>query len=372
MSQSTQLTAQYSTSARDHVLLETAKADTYPSGKNLRTSSTKSNLAIDFEISGANRQLSQTLESHGRGYRGVLQSVRGKTTVFAISAWNLLSTASRAWRIDGAQSMGAALAYYTLFSITPVLLVVVSVASLVFDETAARSQITEELRRLIGPDGAAAVTAMLSTVRQPSQSAAATIVAAALIFIGATTVFGELQHSLDRIWKITPLEQQPADTSRSASLWALLRTRILSFGMIIGIGFVLMASLALSAGVSALGVWWLPVFSTWGRVTQVFEFLFGLAVITGLFATIYKTLPRVHVRWQEAFVGAAATAILFTIGKWLIGLYIGRSVLSSIYGAVGSVLALLVWVYYSAQIFLFGAELTWAYAHTYGSRKEAR
>jgi membrane protein len=283
--------------------------------------------------------------------------------------WKLFVTAIRAWRDDGAQSLGAALAYYTLFSIAPVLLIVISVAGLLFDEAAARSQIAVELQRLVGSDGAAVVITMLDSVNQPAQSLTATIVGITLVFIGATTVFGELQNALDRIWNVTQSDEKRIEVSYAVSLWALVRARILSFGMILGIGFILMVSLALSAGISALNHWWTPTFSHWTRFMEIADMAFSFVVITGLFAVIFKTLPRVHVRWDEVFIGAVITALLFSVGKWLIGIYIGKSAFSSVYGAAGSLLALLVWVYYSAQIFLFGAELTWAYAHIYGSRK---
>jgi membrane protein len=184
--------------------------------------------------------------------------------------------------------------------------------------------------------------------------------------VGATTVFGELQDALDRIWRA------PARDS-GKGLFNMLRVRLLSFSMIMGIGFLLMVSLVASAALAALGKWWSPVFGGWATLAQVVNFVFSFAMVTVVFGMIYKIMPRVRVEWRDVWVGAAVTALLFTIGKHLIGLYIGKSSVASGYGAAGSLVVVLVWVYYSAQIFLLGAEFTWVYAHTFGSLKgEAR
>ena len=276
--------------------------------------------------------------------------------------WVLIKTAFNAWNDDYAQSMGAALAYYTMFSIAPLLLIVMSIAGFAFGEEAARGEIAGQLQNLMGEQGALAVQALLESVKKPAQGLAATTIGAVLLLIGATTVFGELQNSLDRIWR-APVR------NKSSSLWTLLRSRLLSFGMILGIGFMLMVSLVFSAGLAAVGKWWSPWFGGLDAMAGLANFVFDFVFTTAMFALIYKVMPRVQVRWDEVWIGAAITAILFTAGKFLIGLYIGRSGVVSGFGTAGSLVAVLVWVYYSAQIFLMGAEFTWAYSHIFGSRK---
>jgi membrane protein len=181
------------------------------------------------------------------------------------------------------------------------------------------------------------------------------------LLIGATSVFAELQDALDRIWR--------APKRSKAGIWSLLRSRLLSLGMIMGIGFLLMVSLVVSAALAALGKLWGPLFADWEILANVIDFLVSFVFTTTVFAMIYKIMPRVKVAWADVWIGAAVTALLFTIGKFLIGLYIGKSGLTSGFGAAGSLVVMLLWVYYSAQIFLMGAEFTWAYALTFGSRK---
>ncbi|RQP21989.1 YihY/virulence factor BrkB family protein [Piscinibacter terrae] len=273
--------------------------------------------------------------------------------------WSLLLHAARSWSQDYAPSMGAALAYYTLFSIAPLLLIVISVAGFVFGPDAARGEIMAQLQGLIGDEGARFVQGLLEAAHRPGQGVVATLAGLALLLVGATTVFNELQDALDRIWR--------APARRKSGVWNLLRTRLLSFGMIMAIGFLLMVSLVASAALSALGRWWGPVFSEWELLGHAIDFLLGFATITLAFALIYKIMPRVHIQWHDVWIGAAVTALLFTVGKLLIGLYIGKSGVTSVFGAAASLAVLLLWVYYSAQIFLLGAEFTWVYAHTFGS-----
>lgn len=276
--------------------------------------------------------------------------------------WILIKAAASSWVDDYAQSMGAALAYYTMFSIAPLLLIVISIAGLIFGVEAARGEIVGQLQELMGPQGAQAVQGLLESVSKPTESLAATLLGGILLLLGATTVFGELQTALDRIWR--------APKRNKAGIGSLLRARLLSFGMVMGIGFLLMVSLVVSAALAALGKLWGPLFAGWEALAHLINFAVSFAFITILFAMIYKFMPRVKVDWADVWIGAAVTAFLFTIGKFLIGLYIGKSGLTSGFGAAGSLVAVLVWVYYSAQIFLMGAEFTWAYALTFGSRKE--
>jgi membrane protein len=278
------------------------------------------------------------------------------------TVWRLAKEAASSWSDDYAPSMGAALAYYTTFSAAPLILIVVSVAGLVFGQEAARGEIFAQLRGLIGEQGAVAVEGLLQSVSKPKDGALGTVIGIVVLLIGATTVFAELQDALDRIWRA------PART-RSSGLWTLIRARVLSFGMILGIGFLLMVSLVVSAALSALGNWWAPIFGGWELLLQGVNLLVSFALITVIFALIYKIMPRARVEWRDVWIGASVTALLFSIGKSLIGLYIGRSGVTSGFGAAGSLAVLLVWVYYSAQIFLLGAEFTWVYAHSHGSRR---
>ena len=264
-----------------------------------------------------------------------------------------------AWSEDYAPSMGAALSYYSLFSIAPLLLIVIGIAGAAFGEEAARGAIFGQLQGLIGADSAKAVEAMLQAADKPKQGLVSTIIGVAILVLGAMTVFGELQNALDRIWRA------PARTQTSG-LWNLLRTRLLSFGMILGVAFLLMVSLVLSAALAALGKWWGPAF---GVLAHGVDILVSFGLVTVVFALIYRFIPRVHVAWHDVWLGAAVTSLLFAIGKFLIGLYLGKASVASTFGAAGSLVVLMIWVYYSAQIFLFGAEFTWVYAHRLGSRR---
>ena len=275
------------------------------------------------------------------------------------SWWALVKTAVSSWIDDYAPSMGAALSYYTVFSLAPLLLIVISVAGLVFGEDAVRGELFNQLQGLMGGDAAKAVQDLLASVNKPGKGVAGTIVGVALLLFGATTVFGELQDALDRIWR--------APAREKGGLWSLLRARLLSFGLIMGLAFLLMVSLVLGAAISALGKWWGSAFGGWETLLQIVNLIVGFGLTTLVFAMIYKLMPRVHVRWHDVWLGAFVTALLFTIGKFLIGLYIGKSGVASGFGAAGSLIVILLWVYYSAQIFLVGAEFTWVYAKTFGS-----
>jgi membrane protein len=267
-----------------------------------------------------------------------------------------------AWSEDYAPSMGAALSYYTLFSIAPLLVIVISVVGLFFGADEVRGALLGQLQGLLGDEGARAIEEMLDTTSQPKEGIIGAITGIALLLIGATTVFGELQDSLDRIWR-APVKE------KTSGLWKLLRSRLLSFGMILAVAFLLMISLVVTAVLAALGKWWGPMFGGWEVLAHVFNFVVGIGLTTVLFALIYKIIPRVRVHWHDVWVGSAVTALLFTVGKFAIGFYLGKSDVSSSFGAAGSFVVLMVWVYYSAQIFLVGAEYTWLYAHKYGSRR---
>ena len=276
--------------------------------------------------------------------------------------WKLAKAAAAAWVEDRASTMGASLAYYTVFSLAPLLLIVIAVAGLAFGAEAARGEILAQLRGMMGEDAARAVQGLLQSAAKPGEGIVATLIGVALLLLGATTVFGELQDTLDHIWRAP-------ERDKSAGLWGLLRSRFLSFGMILGIGFLMIVSLVLSSALAVLGKFWGPALQGWAVLANVLNLLLGFALTTAVFAMIYKIMPRVRIHWRDVWVGAAVTSLLFTAGKSLIGLYIGKTGVASGFGAAGSLVVILVWVYYSAQIFLFGAEFTWAYAHAYGSRR---
>jgi membrane protein len=276
--------------------------------------------------------------------------------------WRLAKAAASGWVHDYAPSMGAALSYYTVFSLAPLLLIVVSVTGLVFGEEAARGEVFAQIAGLVGTESAQAIEQMLNSLSKPERGALGTVVGVITLLIGATTVFGELQDDLDRIWRAPAREG-------TSGLWRLLRTRLLSFGMILGIAFLLMVSLVLSAAIAALGKWWGGLFGDWEALLQAVNQLVSLFMTTAVFALIYKLMPRVKVRWHDVWLGALATAVLFSIGKFLIGLYIGKTGVASGFGAAGSIAVVFLWVYYSAQIFLLGAEFTWVYAKTFGSMR---
>ena len=243
-------------------------------------------------------------------------------------AWSaMLRRTLSSWIDDDAPTQGAALAYYTLFSIAPTLLIAIAVAGLAFGEEAARGEILGQLRGLMGEEGAATVQALLASLRLPETGGLAMLTGLGTLFIGATTVFAQLQGALDRIWQAP---QPPA-----AGLLAWVRARVLSFGMVMAIGFLLMVSLVTSAALAAWTNWWNTRLPAWSLLLQGVNALAGFGLATLGFAMIYKIMPRVRIAWRDVWVGAAVTALLFSAGRPLIGLYIGRSGVSSGFGAAG-------------------------------------
>jgi membrane protein len=277
-------------------------------------------------------------------------------------AWGLVKEAVSAWSQDYAPSMGAALSYYTLFSIGPLLLIVIAVAGLVFGADAVQGAILAQIRGLMGDTGAKAIEEMLVSASRPDKGGFATVLGIGGLLLGATTVFNELQNDLDRIWRA------PA-RKKSSGFFNLVRARLLSFGLILGVAFVTMVSLVMTAAVAALGKWWGPMFAGWETIAHLIDLAVSVGLLTVGFAMIYKIMPRVHIQWRDVWVGAGVTSLLFTVGKFLIGLYLGKSDIASSFGAAGSMVIVMLWVYYSTQIFLFGAEFTWVYAHAFGSRR---
>jgi membrane protein len=277
------------------------------------------------------------------------------------SMWQLLKKSITAWSNDYASSMGAALAYYTLFALAPLLLLVIAVAGLAFGAEAARGQIVAQMGGLIGKEGAVAVEGLLKSASEPAKGTIASIVSVIMLIVAATSIFAELQSDLDRIWRAP-------DVVKPAGIWGMVRTRLLSFGLIVSIGFLLLVSLVVSAGLAALGTWWGAWFGGWVITLQIVNQVVSLIFVTVLFALMYRVLPSVRVAWDDVWYGAMATGLLFTIGKFAIGMYLGKTGVASGFGAAGSIVVLLVWVFYSSQIFLLGAEFTWLYAHNHGSK----
>ena len=263
------------------------------------------------------------------------------------------------WFEHRASSKGAALAFYTLFSMAPILVLVLAIAGLFYGQQAAQEELLAQLKGLVGQQGADAILLVLSGARDRDQGRWATMVATALLLFGATSVFAELKASLDDIWQVAPLTR--------GSLWDVLRTRLLSFGLVLVLAFLLMVSLVVSAALALLERYW---GGWWKDAIYLLSLLadgLGFCVIAVLFGVIYKTLPRVRLSWRDVIIGALATAFLFTLGKYAIGAYIGNSGVASSFGAAGSLIALLLWVYYSAQIFFLGAEFARQYALQLGS-----
>ncbi len=274
--------------------------------------------------------------------------------------WEIVADATRGWFNDDAMSLGAAIAFYTIFSLAPLAIVVIALAGLVFGDDAARGALVDQLATLIGQDSAQTVQDMIARAGSRGSSIWASLFGILTIIVGATTVFAELQTALNRVWKAS-LPQESAIT------W-LVKVRLKALALIGAIGFLLIVSLVVSAALAAFGQWaarYLPALPT---LLWLFDVITSWSVLTVLFALMYRILPDTRIPWMDVWLGAAVTAFLFAVGKFLIGFYLGTSGVASIYGAAGSFVLILLWVYYSAAIFLFGAELTRAYSERIGSR----
>ena len=266
------------------------------------------------------------------------------------------------WIDDKAMRLAAALAFYTLLSLAPLLIVAVSVAGLVFGDDAARGQLVGQLQGIVGAQGAEAVSAILANAKSTSSGVIGTIVGTVILLFGASGVFGELQGALNTVWEVEPRPGR--------GILGVLRDRFLSLTMVLGVGFLLLVSLVLSAGLSAMGGYFSHALPGGEVVWQILNFVISLGVFTLLFALIFKYVPDVTIAWGDVWIGAAFTAVLFALGKFALGLYLGRESVTSPYGAAGSVVLLVIWTYYSAQILFLGAEFTQVYARHRGSRIE--
>ena len=282
-----------------------------------------------------------------------------------IHFFSLFKKAGVAWIDDFAPSMGAAISYYTVFSLAPLLVIVIAIAGAVFGRDAVTGQIVAQLSGLIGQDGAEVVQGLVKAASDTDKGLVAGLVSVVVVLIGATTVFAELQSALDRIWHV-PVEERPS------GFRALVMTRLVSFGLILGVAFLLMVSLSVSAGLAAFGSWADDLFPGWELLMQLLNVAISLSVGTLLFAMIYKLMPSTPIAWKDVWIGAAVTAVLFEVGKLVIGLYLGKSGVTETFAAAGSLVVLLAWVYYAAQVFLLGAEFTKVYADEHGSLAGAK
>lgn len=273
--------------------------------------------------------------------------------------WAILKETGVDWSKDNATRLAAALAYYTVLSIAPLLVLAIAVAGLVFGEEAAKGQIASELAAVVGPQAGEGIQTVIKHAESPEAGTLGSILGLVALLFGASGVFGELQSSLNTIWEVEP--------KPGRGVWGMLRQRFFSFSMVLGVAFLLLVSLVLSAALSGLGKFLEGTLPGGEVVWQVLNFAVSIGVITTLFALLFKVVPDAKVQWRDVWMGAAVTAVLFTIGKLALGLYLGRAAVSSPYGAAGSIIVLVIWVYYAAQILFLGAEFTQVYARHRGS-----
>jgi membrane protein len=274
-----------------------------------------------------------------------------------VSIWQLIKTTFQEWQDDQSTRLAAALSYYTVFSLAPLLIIVISVVGLVIGQREAQGQIVAQIAGYVGEESAGFIEGILEQMSQPRNSTLATLIGIITLLLGATGVFGELQASLNQIWDVPPKK-----VSAQQGIRALLFNRVLSFGMVLAVGFLLLVSLIISTAVTATSTWLIGDRIGMAIISQGLNFLLGFAVITLMFALIFKFLPDTKIHWRDVWPGAALTAVLFSVGRLLISFYLSQSSTASVYGAAGSLVVLLLWVYYSAQILFFGAEFTQVYS----------
>jgi len=264
------------------------------------------------------------------------------------------------WIEDKASVQGAALAFYSVLSLAPLLVISLAIAGLFFDKSAASVQFLGQVQAMVGKDGAKAISSMLENADKPQTGTLAALLGIVTLIFGASGVFGQLQDTMNTIWDVKP--------KASGGIWTMIRSRFLSFAMVLGTGFLLLVSLVLSTAISAIGQYFVTSRPEMEATIHIANELVTFLVMTLLFAMIFKLLPDTNVAWRDVWVGALITAVLFTIGKLLIGLYLGKSAIGSAYGAAGSLVVLVVWIYYSAQVLFLGAEL----AHTLAERRAGK
>ncbi|MFB2875663.1 YihY/virulence factor BrkB family protein [Floridanema aerugineum] len=274
--------------------------------------------------------------------------------------WQLLKQTFDEWNEDKASRLAAALAYYTIFSIAPLLVIVIAIAGLVFGEEAARGEIVAQIQGLVGRSGAEVIETAIQNANQPATGSIASIISIGALLFGAIGVFAQLQDALNTIWEVQPKPGRPVK--------GFVRRNVLSFTMVLGIGFLLLVSLIISATLSAISSYFSHLVPGFDVLWQVVNFLISFGITSFLFAMIFKFLPNVQITWGDVWIGAIITSLLFSIGRFLLGWYLGKGSFGSTYGAAGSLIIILAWVYYAAQILFFGAEFTQVYARSFGSQ----
>jgi membrane protein len=281
---------------------------------------------------------------------------------FVKTAWSVIKETATDWSDDKAATLAAALAYYTLLSLAPLIVLAVAIAGLAFGEEAARGEISEQIGGLVGAQASEAIETIASNANAPDTGVLSTVIGIVVLLFGASGVFGELQTSLNTIWEVEP--------KPGRGILGVLKDRFFSFTMVLGVAFLLLVSTVLSAAIASLGKFLEHTLPGGEALWAVLNFTISLGIITLLFALIYKIIPDAKIHWRDVWVGAGVTAVLFSIGKLLVGLYLGKSTFVSSYGAAGSIVALVVWVYYSSQVVFLGAEFTQVYARRFGSHIE--
>lgn len=274
--------------------------------------------------------------------------------------WVLLKETFVEWNTDKASRLAAALAYYTIFSLAPLLIIAIAIAGAVFGDDAARGKIVEQIQGLVGRDGAQFIETAIESADKPRTGSIASLISVVILLVGASGLFAQLQDALNTIWEVQP--------KPGRGIVGIIRDRFLSFTMVLGVGFLLLVSLILSAGLAALVNFLGHLLPGIGGILQLTNFILSFAVTTLLFGLMYKVLPDVKIVWSDVWIGAMITSLLFSIGRFLLGIYLGNSSFGSTYGAAGSVVVILFWVYYAAQILFFGAEFTQVYARRFGSQ----
>jgi membrane protein len=276
----------------------------------------------------------------------------------------LIKLTYQGWKEDNGSRLAAALTYYTVFSLAPMLIIAIAVAGLIWQRQAVQDQVLSQIQGLVGEQGRTFVSGLLDSASKPAQGVLATIVGLVTLIFGALGVFNELHNSLNTVWDVP--EKKISGMWQSSK--EIVINRFLSFTMILGVGFMLLVSLVVSTGITAFGNWIGALLPFHEVILQIINLVVSIGIITVLFALIFKVLPDAEIVWKDVWVGAFVTAILFSIGKTLIGLYLGSSAVGTTFGAAGSLVLLLLWIYYSAQILFFGAEFTQVYANQLGSR----
>ncbi len=264
------------------------------------------------------------------------------------------------WNTDKASRLAAALSYYTIFSLAPLLIIVIAIAGAVFGEEAARGEIVGQIQGLVGKEGAQFIQTAIENASQPKTGTIASIISVVVLLFGASGLFAQLQDALNTIWEVQP--------KPGRGLVGMIRDRFLSFSMVLGVGFLLLVSLVMSAALAAVVNYFGNIIPGIGFLLQTANFILSFAITTLLFGLIYKVLPDVKIGWSDVWIGAIITSLLFSIGRFLLGMYLGNSGFGSTYGAAGSLVIILAWVYYAAQILFFGAEFTQVYARRFGSQ----